>query len=301
MEKDVIFYSDGFKIAGTLRFPDKESEEEKHPVIIMSHGYGAGRNEFGDFIFLAKKLSKEGYASLRFDCRGCGHSQYPLGRMLCATDWRQDLISAIYFCSSYPGIDSERIGLLGESMGGANVIAASSLEKISKCIVSLSPVADGFEWLKNNWSKNRGMNKFLEFLEILEEDNRRQAVYGKSNLVKMKDALNYEQRYLDLIDNLKNRFTDNEFTYYVELASISSIMQLKPLDVVGRIAPKPLLLMAGKKDKIVPWKEHAGLLYEKAGDIKKLEVFDYGEHGLLSEPTEAEALACIIDWYKQYL
>jgi len=259
LEKEIIFYSDGFKIAGTLCFPDKNSDEERYPVVIMSHGYGASRNEFGDFILLAKKLAKEGFASLRFDCRGCGYSQYPLGRMLCATDWRQDIISAIYFCASYPGIDKERIGLFGESMGGANVIAASSLEKISKCVVSLSPIADGFEWLKNNWSRNRGMDKFREFLKIIEDDNKRQSVYGRSNLVRMKDALNYEQRYLDLIDTLKNRFTDNEFTYYVELASINSIMQLKPLDVVDRISPKSLLLMAGKKDKIVPWEEHAAV------------------------------------------
>ncbi|MDD3520291.1 MAG: alpha/beta fold hydrolase [Actinomycetota bacterium] len=301
MEKEICFYSDGFKITGTLCFPDKSSEDKKYPIVIMSHGYGAGRNEFGDFIFLAKELAEEGFASLRFDCRGCGYSQYPLGRMLCATDWRQDLISAIYFCSSYPGIDEKRIGLFGESMGGANVIAASSLEKISKCVVALSPIADGFEWLKNNWSRNRGMDEFKEFLNIIEEDNRRQAAYGKSNLIKMKDALNYEQRYLDLVDTLKNSFTDREFTYYVELASVNSIMHLKPLDVVDRISPKPLLLMAGKKDKIVPWEEHSRPLFEKAGNIKKLEVFDYGEHGLLAEPTEVEALACITEWYRKYL
>jgi len=301
LEKEVVFYSDGFKIEGTLCFPDKTGEEEKYPVIIMSHGYGAGRDEFGDFILLAKKLAKEGFASLRFDCRGCGYSQYPLGRMLCATDWRQDLISAVYFCSTYPGIDPERIGLFGESMGGSNVIAASAFEKISKCVVSLSPIADGFEWLKNNWSRNRGIDKFSEFLVTIEDDNRRQAVYGKSNLIKMKDALNYDQRYLDLIDTLKNRFTDHEFTYYVELSSVNSIMHMKPLNVVGRMSPKPLLIMAGKKDKIVSWEENALLLFEKAGDIKKLEVFDYGEHGLLAEPTKAEALAYIINWYKQYL
>jgi queuine tRNA-ribosyltransferase len=179
--------------------------------------------------------------------------------------------------------------------------AAAALEKISRCIVSLSPIADGFEWLQNNWSRNRGVKKFREFLDVLEEDNRRQAVYGRSNLVKMKDALNYEQRYLDLIDVLKNRFTDHEFTYYVELASVNSIIQLRPIDVVDRISPKPILLMAGKKDKIVPWEEHAGLLFEKAGDIKKLEVFEHGEHGLLAEPTKAEALTCIIKWYKKYL
>lgn len=301
MEKEVLFYSEGFRISGTVCFPGKKQEDKKYPVIIMSHGYGASRNELGDFSFLAEELAKEGFASLRFDCRGCGLSQFPLGRMICDSDWCEDLISAVYFCKAYPGIDPSRIGLFGESMGGANVLAASAKENITRCVVSLSPIADGFQWIKNNWSRNYPEDDFHEFLKKIDEDKVRNSVYGRSNLIKMKDALAYEQRYSDLIDSLKEQFTDNEFTYYIELASVKSVMQLKPLDLVDKIAPKPLLLMAGAKDKMVPWEENARLLFDRAKDTKKLEVFDTGDHSLLAEPTRAEALDKIINWYRKYL
>ncbi len=301
MEKEVIFYSEGYRLNGTICFPDKNHEGKKYPAIIMSHGYGANRDELGDFSFLAKKFAEEGFASLRFDCRGCGFSQFPLGRMFCDSDWCQDLISAVYFCMAFPGIEPARIGLFGESMGGANVLAASAMEDVSRCVVSLSPIADGFKWVQNNWLKNYLVKDFTEFLEKVNEDATRQSIYGRSNLVKMKDALGYEQRYVDLIESLKNQFTDHEFTYYVELASIKSVMQLKPLKKVEKIAPKPLLLMAGAKDKMVPWEENAKLLFDRAKDIKKLEIFDSGDHSLLAEPTRTEALDRIINWYKKYL
>lgn len=301
MEKEVYFYSNGVKLYGTFAIPQYLNKNKEAPIVIMSHGYGASQNEFGDFVYLAQKLQETGIASFRFDNRGCGKSEYPLGRMLCCTEWREDLISAVYYVSSFPGIDAGKIGLFGESIGGANVIQAGGSENISKCIVALSVVSDGFKWIKGNWLRNKSEKEFNEFLKIVNEDSIRKSIYGKSNLIKMSDALSYPQRYLDLIETLNKNFEDKEFTYYVEIASIASIFQLRPIDFADKISPKPLLLMAGRKDGIVPWEENSKLLFEKAKEIKEFKLFENGDHGLLAEPTKSGATRMILDWFKKYL
>jgi len=301
MEKEAYFYSGGIRLTGIFTIPEFLDKNKKAPLIVMSHGYGASADEFGDYVFLAQKLQEAGIASFRFSNRGCGKSEYPLGRMLCATEWKDDLISAVYFVSAFPGIDSDKIGLFGESMGGANVIHAGALENISKCIVSLSAISDGYNFIRGNWIRNKSESEFKEFLKIIEEDRIRESVYGKSNLIKMSEVTSYPKRYLELIETLKRSIQGNEFTYYVEIASIASIFQLKPIDFVDKISPKPLLLMAGAKDGAVPWEENSKLLYEKAKEIKEFKLFENGEHGLLSEPTKIESIRLIIEWFKKYL
>ncbi|MHB1253309.1 MAG: alpha/beta hydrolase [Candidatus Humimicrobiaceae bacterium] len=301
MEKQAYFYSGGTRLYGVFTIPEFLDKNKKAPLVVMSHGYGASADEFGDYIFLAQKLQESGIASFRFSNRGCGKSQYPLGRMLCATEWKDDLISAVYFVSSFPGINANKIGLFGESMGGANVIHAGALENISKCIVALSAISDGYNFVKGNWLRNKSEAEFKEFLKIIDENHIRESVYGKSNLIKMSEAMAYPRRYLELIEALNSTVEDNEFTYYVEIASIASIFQLKPIEFADKLSPKPLLLMAGKKDGIVPWEENSQLLFEKAKEVKEFKLFENGDHGLLAESTKTEAVRMIIEWFKKYL
>ena len=86
----------------------------------------------------------------------------------------------------------------------------------------------------------------------------------------MPDALAYKKRYLDLIEEMRKVFDDRNFTYYIQYSSVSSIMQMKPIEAVKAISPRPLLLLAGKKDGIVPWRENSQKLYENAGEVKKI-------------------------------
>ncbi|MGM0365914.1 MAG: alpha/beta hydrolase [Actinomycetota bacterium] len=297
MEDEVIFYSGDRMIFGTLCLPDSSNAL---PAVVLSHGYGASRDEFGNFSLLAKKLGREGIGSLRFDHSGCGKSENQLGRII-ACQQTEDIISAVSYLAGFPGIDSARVGALGESMGGANVLQAASSDSRICCVVSMSPVADGYQWIKDNWVSNRGEEAFRGFIKEVEADRARQAHYGRSNLVPMGYALSYPQRYLDLIDQIGESFTPRKFTYYIELASIDSVFGRKPVDDVAGISPRPLLLMAGKKDGAVPYRKNAGLLYDRAGDIKRLELFEEGDHGLLEGPVKQKALDIIIGWFKKYL
>ena len=60
-----------------------------------------------------------------------------------------------------------------------------------------------------------------------------------------------------------------------------------PLDVVDRIAPRPLLLMHGTEDTAIPH-SHSQALYERAADPKELWIVPDGRHAMLynSHPDE---------------
>jgi uncharacterized protein len=52
---------------------------------------------------------------------------------------------------------------------------------------------------------------------------------------------------------------------------------VRPLDVVGQIAPRPLLLIHGTADAVIPL-QHSQMLYEAAGDPKELWIFEGAAH-----------------------
>lgn len=108
----------GHKIACTLHVPDSPS---KH-IVIFCHGYrgssiGPGRL----FVTLARMLSTNGIASLRFDQYGSGNSE---GDFYSSSflDWIQTTSEIVeeYQNQGY------KVSLLGQSMGAATVIAVAS-------------------------------------------------------------------------------------------------------------------------------------------------------------------------------
>jgi len=301
MEKEVNFYSDGFKIFGTINVPDRINKGESIPAIVFSHGYGSSRNEFGVFSELANILNQKGILSLRFDHRGCGYSNYPLGKIIVNSNWKTDLMSAISFMNKYPGVDPERIGVIGLSMGAANVINTAAVDLRIKCVIAISPISDGFEWIKQNWIKNKNLDAFNTFLSNIEEDGYRLSIYGYSNLIKISDALAYDTKYTDLIEHLRLTVCVNIFTHYVQLASIDSIFSLKPIENIDKIAPRPILIMAGALDSAVPYIKNSEKLFKAAKESKKFVVYEKGDHSLLIEPIKTEAINEILLWLKKKL
>jgi len=73
--------------------------------------------------------------------------------------------------------------------------------------------------------------------------------------------------------------------------------KVTPLQCIGRISPRPLLLIHGDKDDLVPV-EHAHKLYKKAGEPKDLFIIPGAGHRLR---LEEKAIATALEWLKQML
>jgi len=300
MEKEINFYSSGVELNGIINLPEKV-QHNKIPAVVFSHGYGSGRDELGSYILISEHLNRIGFATFRFDMRGSGYSKYTPGKKLCSTEWKEDLKSAVYFISSYPGIDDNRIGVIGESMGAAIVIQTAAECLKIKCIIALAPIADGYDLIKQNWLANRGEKDYRNFLEELEEDRIRRTKYESSNLVKLSYALAYSKNSTEVVDSIKETVDDKLFSYYVRYESVDSLIDLKPIKFIEEIAPRPILILAGMKDDIVPYERHAKLLFKKAKEKKEVILFKEGDHLLLKGSLKEEVLSIVKKWFVRYL
>jgi pimeloyl-ACP methyl ester carboxylesterase len=87
------------------------------PLVVMAHGHGGSRDEGGGFSRLAALLASAGIASVRMDFPGCGESLEPFSTNT-IDHMLSDIVAAREFALSQPAIDTDKVGLLGYSMGG---------------------------------------------------------------------------------------------------------------------------------------------------------------------------------------
>lgn len=86
---------------------------------------------------------------------------------------------------------------------------------------------------------------------------------------------------------------DDDFPYSAE-KWLDGFRQVRPLDYISALAPRPLLLIHGADDETVAI-SHAYRLYEKAGEPKKLVVLDGVGHKLKHDDRVIETF---MDWFK---
>ena len=117
MEKPVRFYSEFTAMVGVLFMPDNLPKGEKRPGIVLCHGFTAVKEVLLPDI--ARKLAQNGYIALTFDYRFLGGSGGEPRRQILPMRQIEDIRSAVTFMQHQPEVVSDRIGLLGVSLGGA--------------------------------------------------------------------------------------------------------------------------------------------------------------------------------------
>jgi pimeloyl-ACP methyl ester carboxylesterase len=129
--REVEYANGEITIACTLTLPRGEGA---HPAVHLITGSGPqDRDEaiFGHkpFLVLSDDLARAGLAVLRCDDRGVGGSGGALSTSTTA-ELAEDAVAALRFLKAQPGIDPQRIGLVGHSEGGiiAPLIASRSAD-----------------------------------------------------------------------------------------------------------------------------------------------------------------------------
>ena len=134
---DTTYESRGVMVPATIVTP-ADSGGRPMPLVVMAHGHGGSRQEGGGFQMVAEAMAKRGIASIRMDFPGCGDSTESFAENN-LTNMLLDLQAARVFAGEQIAVDSDRVGLLGFSMGGRLVVLLSEIDPGYRAMATWAP------------------------------------------------------------------------------------------------------------------------------------------------------------------
>ncbi len=135
---EIEFKSHGAHLRGW--FIPAYEEATPGPAVIVVHGWS---HNAAKMLPVARLLHRAGIATLLFDARGHGFSQKD--GPITLLKFSQDILSAVCFLKNHPAVDSDRIGIVGHSMGGSSTIVAAAMDPTIRVAVTSAAFADPFQ------------------------------------------------------------------------------------------------------------------------------------------------------------
>jgi uncharacterized protein len=292
MEKrTVTFFSEGSRIEGELFLPDKLNEGEQLPGIVLCQGFTGVRSLIlPDY---AKVFVEAGFVVLTFDYRGWGRSEGAKWRLV-PLEQVDDIRNALTFLEAQPQVDPERLGLWGTSYGGGHAPYVAGIDRRVKAVVGQV----GYDAAERLFLSCLTYSERMDLNRKLAEDRRRRVLEGSGERVGPLEMLRDAQTRAFTEQAFKNapprRMADLSWD------TIEKALDYRPIDVVDRIGPRPLLLIGASDDAPCPI-EGFEKLYERAREPKKLVILPITHYEIYSGKwfEESSRLAC--QWFERYL
>ena len=140
--RKVVIPGDGIEMTG-IRYGQNDPDK-RDPAVIVLHGWLEPEENGADMAsIVAWHLAREGYISLALSMRGWPETG---GQDDCGGRQPFDIVKAVQWLSHQPGVNPERIGLLGFSQGGQVALLAAALTPEVKAVVAFFPVTDLDRW-----------------------------------------------------------------------------------------------------------------------------------------------------------
>jgi hypothetical protein len=241
VRRPVSFFSARLRLDGDLYLPEDVPPGARLPAVIPCSGY-SGLKDIHPARF-ARALVPHGYACLAFDYRGFGASEGERGRLV-PQEQVEDVRAAVSFLASVPEVDGDRIALLGWALGGGVVIAEAADDARVRAVVACNPIGDG----ERSTREMHTVETWSTLLDRISADRDRRAVSGVSELVSPFDIV--------VLDEVTRPYVETElyktagYGAAVSLESGEQLLRFRPEALVGRISPRPLLLVHGEDNRL---------------------------------------------------
>ena len=125
LPEKISYPAGDINVSGYLCLP--KAQDDCAPVLIFHGSDGFKPNH----AMIARKLAGEGYAALALSWFGGDSAR---------TQWNEvradDILSAVDFLKRQPGVDTDRLGLIGFSRGGGLALVMASLIPQTKAVVN---------------------------------------------------------------------------------------------------------------------------------------------------------------------
>ena len=284
MEQAVTFKSAGLNIAGTLHLPDGMQSGEKRAAIVVLHGFGSNKNG-GTAAVAAKLFEALGYVTLRIDMRGCGESEGTRGKVICL-EQVEDASSAVSYLATRGDVIEERIAVMGFSFGAAVAVYTAGVDARVAACISCGGWGDGEKKFRKQHASPEQWKKFSDMLAL----GRSKLAQGESMMVPRFDIVPIQP-------GMRNNLSAGSF-YEFPFEVVESMVGFKANDVVGRIAPRPLLLLHPAVDTVTPTEQSIDL-FAHAGQPTELHLMAEVDHFMLGENNPV-VHAVLNSWLGKY-
>jgi pimeloyl-ACP methyl ester carboxylesterase len=284
-EQRVTFKADGLALAGMVRLPDGVGAGERQPAFMVLHGFGSNMNA-GNVLKPCAMLNELGYVTMRFDMPGCGESEGEKGRLICLEQVGA-VREALSLLAQHPHVEPARIAVLGSSFGAAVAVYAGGVDARIAAVISASGWGHGERKFRGQHPTPQA---FAKFTAMLEEGRRHRERTGTSLMVPR-----YE--IVPIPEHMRGHVVPGSIQMF-PAETAQSMYDFRAEEVVGRIAPRPLLLLHSASDSVTPVEQSIGL-FRHAGQPTELHLFADTDHFMFAE-SNTRVRRIVQDWLADY-
>lgn len=300
----VSFSSAGTPMAGHLYRPPGMPEGQGTPGIVMCGPFSSVKEQ--TLPHYAERFADAGYTVLTFDPRNFGESEGVPRQHHDPSDVIEDYANAVNHMLTRGDVDPERVAVVGVCLGGGYAVSVGARDKRLKAVVS---IGGGYR-IGGTFQEFMGVGPFADFQRTLNGLVMRQYVTGELQYIPTVSRGFSPETPLAAMPN------EEAYSYYmrtqeadapnwanrVTAGSLQQFMMYNSVVHAPLVAPTPLLIMHGTRDRVL-MPEYAQQAYDAAFGPKELIWIDTHNHIELydQDPYVSEAAAQTIAWLGRYL
>lgn len=296
MKANVTFPNSNMNLAGHVYAPDDHTAGERLPALVIGH-QTTGVKEQSPAVY-APRLLAAGYLVLTFDAAYQGESEGTPRGLEDPFQRSEDFRHAVSYLTTRDDVDPQRIGVLGICGSGCYAPYAAQTDHRMKAVATVS-AADVPSFFRSPDPEG--------FQALVEQAGQARSEEAVGKPVRMVPVLP------DAIDDSTPALLREFFDYYktpraqhprsigaYALRSADRLDQFDAYADVHKIAPRPLLMIAGSEAATLPFSQTA---VEKAGDSAELFLVDGATHVDLYDRDEAvtPAVAKLSSFFGEHL
>lgn len=244
----VTYKLNGIDIAANVYTPANYHAANSYPAVVVAHPNGGVKEQTAGLY--AQHLAEASYITIAFDAAYQGasggeprHTDKPQFRT-------EDIHAAADFITQYPGVDTNRLGVLGICGGGGYTLKAVQSDKRFKAVATLSMFNSGA--VRRNGFQNSQLATVQERIKQASDARAQEAAGGKilfSGVAGITDeeiAKTSTDLYREGYEYYYRTHAHPNSTFLYTTSSLMDLMAWDATDQIELIS-QPLLMMAGSK------------------------------------------------------